>query len=166
MKQRRNSTRYFFLTILFSLFVKLWILDLIYVSGPSMTPALRHGTFAFEYKLAWGIPVPFRNAYLVRWSKPEAGDIVIYPWLDRYVVKRCAAIEGVPLVFSAEKGYSIEIGGRPVPLTEAQYQKLKSAKAVPEGMIFALGDNMAESRDSREYGFVSLDSIRGKILWK
>ncbi len=166
MKQRRNSTGYFFLTILVSLFVKLWIFDFIHVSGPSMNPTLAHGTFAFEFKLAWGIPVPFMNAYLVRWAKPRPGDIVIYPWLDRYVVKRCAAIEGSPLVFSADNGYSVLTGGRSVPLTEAQYQKLKSAKEVPEGMIFALGDNMAESRDSREYGFVSLDSIRGKILWK
>jgi len=166
MKQRRNSTGYFFLIILVLLFVKLWIFDFIYVSGPSMKPTLPHGTFAIEYKLAWGIPVPFMNSYLVRWAKPGTGDIVIYPWMDRYVVKRCVATEGLPLVFSVENGYSILIGGRAVPLTEAQYQKLKSAKEVPEGMIFALGDNMAESRDSREYGFVSLDSIRGKILWK
>ncbi len=166
MKQRRNSIKYFFLTILFLLFVKLCILDLIYVSGPSMNPSLAHGTIVLEYKLAWGIPVPFRNTYLVRWSNPAPGDIVIYPWLDRYVVKRCAATEGFPLVFSAGRDYSVIIGERSVPLNEAQYQKLKDAKQVPEGMIFALGDNMAESRDSREYGFVSLDSIRGKILWR
>jgi len=166
MKQSPGSIKYFFLTILVSLFVKLWVLDLIYVSGPSMHPSLVHGTVVLEYKLAWGIPVPFTNDYLVRWSKPAPGDIVIYPWLDRYVVKRCAATEGFPLVFSEEKGYSVLIGERSVPLTETQYQKLKGARQVPAGMIFALGDNMAESRDSREYGFVSLDSIRGKILWK
>lgn len=131
-----------------------------------MQPTLTHGTFAFEFKLAWGIPVPFRNEYFVRWGKPENGDIVIYPWLKRYVIKRIAGTEGNSLVFSSEKDYSLQIMGQSVPLTEAQYQKLKNADRVPEGMVFALGDNMAESRDSREYGFVSLDSIRGKVLWK
>jgi signal peptidase I len=43
---------------------------------------------------------------------------------------------------------------------------LKNATKVPEGMMFTLGDNMAESRDSRDYGFVSLDSVRGKVLWR
>ena len=166
MKHAGRSIRIFLAVVLLALFVKMFVFDIIYVSGPSMKPSLQNGAFILELKLAWGIPVPFRNAYMLRWGKPVSGEVVIFPWLGRYVVKRIAATEGTPLAFSAESGYSVLIGNRSVPLNEAQYQKLKNADRVPEGMIFALGDNMAESRDSRDYGFVSYDSIRGKVLWK
>jgi signal peptidase I, bacterial type len=166
MKLARSTTVLFFTVILAALAVKLCVLDILRVSGPSMFPSLEQGSILVEFKLAWGIPVPFSNRYLVRWGGPASGDVVIYPWQDRWVVKRCIATAGTPLVFSSETGYSVETGGRTIPLSEEQYQKLKQADRVPEGMIFALGDNMAESRDSRDYGFVSLDSIRGKVLWK
>lgn len=166
MKKVETAGKIFITVILLSLFIKLFILDFMIVSGTSMVPALQPGTVVVEYKLAWGIPVPFRNQYLVRWGKPDAGDLILYPWLDRIVVKRCIATEGTKLVFSSEKGYSVTIGKTLIPLDEAQFRKLKYADKVPDGMIFALGDNMSVSRDSREYGFVSLDSIRGKVLWK
>lgn len=156
----------FLTVVVFALAVKLCVIDILLVSGPSMLPTFVPGTRLIEYKLAWGIPVPFRNSYLIRWDIPKEGDIVIYPWLGRHVVKRCIATGGTPLVFSEESGYSVMIGDTWIPLSREQYQNLKRSERVPDGMIFALGDNMAESRDSRDYGFVSIDSIRGKVLWR
>ncbi|HHU36199.1 MAG TPA: signal peptidase I [Treponema sp.] len=164
-----SSTRHaliFFIVVLFSLVIKLCVLDVRVVSGPSMIPALHSGSLVMEFKLAWGIPVPFSNTYLARWSEPKQGDVVIYPCNGRYVIKRCAASAGTPLVFSENPEYSVRIGNRTVLLPWENYQKMKDAERVPVGMIFALGDNMDESRDSRHYGFVSIDSIRGKMLWK
>jgi len=166
MKKSVRPVFIFFAVFLAALMTKLFVIDIMPISGPSMRPTLAHGSFLIEYKLAWGIPVPYRNAYFVRWGSPAVGDIIIYPWLDRYVVKRCVAKEGTPLAFSDETGYSVRVGEREISLTREQYQNLKNAERVPEGMVFALGDNMAESRDSRDYGFVSLDSIRGKVLWR
>jgi signal peptidase I len=166
MNKSRNSIRLFFSVVLLSLLVKLFILDLIFVSGPSMMPTLHNGSFVLEFRLAWGIPVPFSNRYFLRWGKPEQGEIVIFPWLGRNVIKRCVATEGTPLSYSHENGYWLKIGDRIAPLTEEQYHRLEYTSQVPEGMIFAMGDNLPESRDSREYGFVSLDSIRGLALWK
>lgn len=164
MKQSTKHAALFFSVILLLLFVKLFILDIRRVSGPSMEPGLPDGSVIVEFKLAWGVPLPFGNRYLVRWGEPVAGDLVIYPWNDRYVVKRCVETAGNPLAFSEDSGYSIRIGDRRVSLTGPQYQRLKNVDRVPEGMILALGDNMAESRDSRDYGFVSLDSIRGQVI--
>jgi signal peptidase I len=156
----------FFAVFLAALALKLFVVDVMPVSGPSMRPTLSDGALIVEYKLAWGIPLPFQNRYLARWGKPRAGDIVVYPLNERYVVKRCVAPEGAPLAFSDETGYSVRVGERTIPLTREQYFKLRCAERVPEGMLFALGDNMAESRDSRDYGFVSIDSVRGKVLWR
>ncbi len=166
MKPPRSHTTVFFAVFLVALVLKIFALDIMRVSGPSMRPSLEQGTFVVEFKLAWGIPVPFANRYLVRWGLPEAGDVVIYPILGRYVIKRCVAGAGVPLEFSREGGYSVRVGERVIPLNDDQFRKLCGTARVPDGMIFALGDNMEESRDSRDYGFVSADSVRGKVLWK
>ncbi|MFE0153910.1 signal peptidase I [Nonomuraea sp. NPDC059007] len=36
--------------------------------------------------------------------------------------------------------------------------------AVPEGMVFLLGDNAAHSYDSREAGYFALSHVRGKVV--
>jgi signal peptidase I len=166
MKNLGRTILLFCSVIIAALLVKIFAFDILFVSGPSMRPTLAAGTPIVEFRLAWGIPVPFTNSYLVRWGSPRVGDIVIYPLHGNYVVKRCAATAGMKLEFSRERGYSVFVGEKRIPLDERQYQNLKDARLVPEGMIFALGDNMAESRDSRDYGFVSIDSVRGKALWK
>ena len=51
-----------------------------------------------------------------------------------------------------------------IPLTEIQYANLKKSQKVPEGYILAVGDNYAQSFDSRNYGFVSVKNILGKII--
>ncbi len=166
MKRPLRHAEIFFSVVFAALLVKLCVFDVLLVSGPSMLPTFPHGTRLVEFKLAWGVPVPFTNSYLFRWGEPKEGDVVIYPWLGRHVVKRCVATGGTPLVFSEESGYSVLIGETWIPLSREQFQKLKCSDRVPEKMIFALGDNMAESRDSRDYGFVSIDSIRGKVVWR
>lgn len=41
------------------------------------------------------------------------------------------------------------------------YQKIK----IPEGKYFVVGDNRDYSFDSREWGFVDIEEIKGKALW-
>lgn len=166
MKTRLSPVLVFLTVFLLAITVKLLVIDILYVAGPSMSPVITPGTLVAEFRLEWGIPVPFKNAYFTRWGTPTAGDIVIYPWQGRLVVKRCVAGPGEKLVFSDEKGYSVRSGAREIPLNREQYHKMKNVQQVPDGMIFAVGDNMAESHDSRDYGFVSVDSIRGTVLWK
>jgi signal peptidase I len=166
MKRPGKYIALFFAVMIGALIVKLFAFDLMPVSGPSMQPTLTDGMIVPVFKLAWGVPYPFSNRYFIRWGGPREGDVIIYPWNGRNVIKRCVAVGGAPLAFSEESGYSVRAAGRTVPLTREQYQKLKGSTRVPDGMVFALGDNPRESRDSREYGFVSLDSIRGKALCK
>ena len=166
MKNKGRTILLFCSVIIAALLVKIFAFDILFVSGPSMIPTFAPGSPILEFKLAWGIPVPFSNRYFLRWGTPRSGEIVIYPLHGNYVVKRCAATAGMKLEFSEERGYSVLVGGTRIPLDVVQYKNLKDARCVPDGMIFALGDNMTESRDSRDYGFVSIDSIRGKALWK
>ena len=49
-------------------------------------------------------------------------------------------------------------------LMEPDVRGVKEEVTVPEGMIFCMGDNRNHSIDSRDFGFVFLDSVIGKIF--
>lgn len=166
MKGNISSRIVFFSVLLLAMICKLFVVDILVVQGHSMLPSIPEQTIVFEYKLAWGIPLPFSNKYILRWGMPEKDDIIIYAWEGRRVIKRCVGTGGSALVFYTEPGYSVEVEGRRIPLTIEQYQKMKHAVNIPENMVFAAGDNPWESRDSRDYGFISIDSIRGRARWK
>lgn len=142
-----------------------------------MEPALSDGQFVVIWKLAYGIPLPTADGYLCRWGTPQAGDAVLYHIDGRYVVKRCVKIENTELHFVSASQEAPESYGAlklddntTVALNRVQFRNLggflpQAKQQVPAGFILALGDNAAQSRDSRDYGFVSVDSICGRLLW-
>lgn len=141
-----------------------------------MEPAISHGDFVVIWKLAYGIPL-HSNRYALRWSTPQHNDIVCYAIEGKYVIKRCVETGGSMLTFSVNQekpsatyGF-VHIMSKKVPLTVRQFKNLGGflqpyTLSIPQNFILALGDNVQTSRDSRDYGFISVDSIRGKLLWK
>lgn len=161
----------FFLGICIGLFLKLFVFDIVRISGTSMEPTIHEGDTIVIWKLSYGFLIPFTPKSFVRWKTPKEGDIVSYLHNNKIVIKRCLAIEGTELSFSSNSGYYMKIQLNnsdtiSIPLTEGQYQRLKTSKLVPSGFIFAVGDNYMDSIDSRDYGFVAADEITGRVLWK
>lgn len=165
-----------FVLVAILLFLKNYVIEIRQISGHSMEPALLDGQLVIIWKSAYGIQLPFQNRYLCRWLMPRVGDIVLYYIDGQYVVKRCVTIGEQPLYFIRQpqqttKQYAVlKVGTRAVALTRIQYRNLggflpKAEQKVPTNFILALGDNAAQSRDCRDYGFVSVDSICGQLLW-
>lgn len=148
------------------LILKLFVIDILHVSGRSMMPAIQDGDTLFVNKLAFGIITPYGEKLLVQWAEPKRGDVVIYLYDNKIVVKRCVAVAGDSLEYSEDSGYIVRVGDSKISLTQEQFDRMKSSQSVPEGYIFAVGDNYAESVDSRSYGFVSIKNILGKVLWR
>ena len=44
--------------------------------------------------------------------------------------------------------------------------RAKGEIVIPEGMVFVMGDNRVYSSDSRDFGFVDLKSIEGKVAFR
>ncbi|MBR4448999.1 MAG: signal peptidase I [Treponema sp.] len=146
------------------LFLKLFVIDFLHVSGTSMEGAIKDGSVIAVNRLAYGIAVPYSNRLLIQWNRPKEGDIVIYMYNNKIVVKRCAAVSEQSLEYSANSLYNLKIGDKNIPLTKEQYFNLKDCSKVPEGYILAIGDNYEKSVDSRDYGFVSVRNVLGKVI--
>ena len=133
-----------------------------------MSPSIQNGEHLFVSKLAYGIVKPYSDSLLCTWASPNRGDIVIYLYQNKIVVKRCVAISGDKLEYSANNDYNylLKVASSEIPLTPLQFLNLKDSSEVPKGYILAIGDNYEVSVDSRTYGFVSERNILGKVLCK
>lgn len=154
-----------FIGIIMGMAIKLFIIDIVHISGTSMEPTLQDGKAVTVNKLAYGLVKPFGSSLFFSWNTPEIGDIVIYMHENRLVIKRCVATALCPLEYSSDNGYNLLVNNADYyPLTEEQFLAMKTFKEVPENMILAIGDNYTESIDSRSYGFIPVYNILGKAL--
>jgi signal peptidase I len=70
---------------------KLLLFDFVIADGSSMEPAIYPGNVLVVNRLAYGFRLPWARSYLLRWSMPEVGDVLIfYTPEGQVVVKRCA----------------------------------------------------------------------------
>jgi len=164
----KNSNIFFIICIgiFIGVFLKLFIVDFLHVSGESMVPSIKDGETIVVNKLAYGIVKPYGESLLVHWNYPKRGEVVIYLYKNKIVVKRCVALGGDLLEYSINPLYTLKVNGVEIPLNSIQYNNLKDINSVPDGYVLAIGDNYEESLDSRNYGFVSVNNILGKVLCK
>jgi signal peptidase I len=74
-----------------ALATKLFLFDFVIADGSSMEPAIHPGNVLVVNRLAYGFRLPGARSYLLRWSLPAPGDVLIfYTPEGRTAVKRCA----------------------------------------------------------------------------
>lgn len=122
------------------------------VSGASMKPTLAPGERVLVYRLA----SEFSRGDLVVVKNPDAPDDLL--------VKR---IVGLPQEQVAARAGRLTVGEFAVPepyvLPGTSVGDLPPSR-VPEGHFFVLGDNRAESVDSRAFGAVDRRLVVGKVV--
>jgi signal peptidase I len=58
--------------------VKLFLFDVVIADGNSMEPAIHSGEVLLVNRMSYGLRLPGRGGYLIRWSAPANGDVVIF----------------------------------------------------------------------------------------
>ena len=150
------------------------------VPSGSMKPTLLVGDHILVNKFIYGIKIPFLRATLIPIKKPQQDDIVVFkypenPKLD--FIKRVVGVEGDVVEIRDKRLY---INHEPY---DRSYAVFKDNYIIPGGFnkrdnfgpitvakdsLFVMGDNRDNSKDSRFWGFVELQAIKGKafmIYW-
>ena len=155
------------------------------IPSGSMLPTIQIGDHIFASMYTYGSPIPFTDIKLFK--KPvKRGDIVIFPYpQDPSIdyIKRAVGLPGETLEIRNDRVF---INGEPLDESYAYFEpnERKSRQAqgleaaapssrygpvkIPQGKLFAMGDNRYNSADSRFWGFVDIDTITGKgqiIYW-
>ena len=121
-------------------------------TGPDMSPMVRDGDIVLFYRL----------------SKEHAvGDLILLDVQGERQVRRVVARAG-DTVDITEDGLIINGGLQHEPEIYQQTWRYANGISFPltvgEGQVFVLGDAREDATDSREYGPVSTDSIRGNVI--
>jgi len=73
-----------------AIIIKLFLFDMMLAAGDSMTPTIKNGTVLVINRLQYGLRFPWQRGYIVRWSSPKPGEIVVfYTPEGEIAVKRC-----------------------------------------------------------------------------
>ena len=78
-----------------ALLIKLFLFDFIIAEGNSMEPSIPNGTVLIVNRMQYGFRLPGQSGYLIRWSDPRQGDIVVfYTPSGSMAVKRSYSVIG------------------------------------------------------------------------
>ncbi len=181
------------IAILLALFIRTFVIQAFKIPSGSMKPTLIIGDHLLVNKFSYGIRIPLIDRFLIQFNKPKRGDIIVFKWPkdeSKDFIKRVIGIEGDVieikndiLYVNGEKvvteyiakyndndiseadRYEEFLGGTKHYILD-QYVKYEDfgPVTVPENTVFVMGDNRDNSQDSRYWGFVSLNKIKGKAL--
>ena len=182
---RRSTTRDYLeallVAVILATFARTYVLQVFKIPSGSMEDTLLVGDHILVNKFIYsGGPEPSR---WVPHRDVRRGDVVVFKWpLDpgRDFIKRCVGLPGDRIELADkmlfvngqavdESAYAHFTDDRTFPNAlflpdEYRLRDNFGAFTVPEGQLFFLGDNRDSSDDSRFWGTVPVDHLKGRAL--
>jgi signal peptidase I len=169
------------IAILLALVIRTLVVQAFTIPSGSMMDTLLVGDYILVNKFLYGPEIPFTEWRMPGLRQPSHGDIIVFKYPQdekRDFIKRIVGLPGDQILI---RGQQVFLNGRPL---EEPYVKPGMAPhmatgycgyaygceptPVPADSYFVMGDNRDNSQDSRYWGFVRRDKIKGKaflIYW-
>jgi len=170
----REWTESIIIALILALLIRTFIVQAFKIPSGSMIPTFEIGDRIFVNKFIYGAKIPFTDIRFPELRQPQRGDIIVFISPEapkRDFVKRLIARGGEKVEI---KNGNIYIDGSQIsgPMSvssnyyynKGDYAKEGEAITVPKDCFFVLGDNSANSRDSRYWGFVPRKNLLGKAM--
>lgn len=124
------------------------------VFGPSMEPHITPGEYVLINTLAYKL------------SAPQRGDIIAFQHASdppEIYIKRIIGLSGDRIRIVAG---NVIVNGTPLPEPYLQFRDRRSFPevVVPDHELYVLGDNRANSEDSRSFGPVPESDVTGRAI--
>jgi len=172
----RENIEAILIAIILALFIRTFIVQAFKIPSGSMIPTLLIGDHILVNKFIYGVKLPFIDLTVIPGTTPKRGDIVVFKYpqdTTKDYIKRVIALGGDKLEIKNRKVYINDqpvddahafFDGMPLSHTKSIPRDNFGPIIVPEGNLFVMGDNRDHSFDSRFWGFVSLDALKGKAF--
>jgi signal peptidase I len=167
--------------VLLALLIRAFVVQAFTIPSGSMMETLLVGDYILVNKFLYGAEIPLTGHHLPGLREPQRGDIVVFKYPNdeaRDFIKRIVAVGGETVQV---KDNRVLIDGKPLDEAYVRPDSFSSPPSghcgyiygceptvVPPGSYFVMGDNRDNSQDSRYWGFVKGEKIRGKaflIYW-
>jgi len=164
------------IAILIALFIRTFVVQAFKIPSSSMEPTLQVGDHLLVNKFIYGIRFPFIGTKYFQFKTPQRGDIIVFVYpkdRSKDFIKRVIGTEGEKVQIVRNKIY---INNQLIDDPWGRYdERAPSSKylqpmeifgpvTVPANSVFVLGDNRDNSQDSRFWGFVNVNEVKGKAL--
>ena len=175
--QMREYTEAILWAVVLTLGLRAFVIQAFRIPSESMCDTLLVGDFLFVNKFQYGPKIPFTHIRLPGPWPPRRGDVIVFQWPvdpSKDFIKRCIATGGQTVKIVHKQVY---VNGR--RLVEPYVKHISPAEepegytprdnysppTVPPGELFMMGDNRDNSNDSRFWGTVKMDLVKGRAMF-
>jgi signal peptidase I len=160
-----------FIAFVLAIFIRAFVVQAYKIPSGSMIPTLLVGDYILVNRLSYGLRIPYYK-YILRWGEIKRGDIIVFVFPEdpsKDFIKRVIALPGETIEIRKKKIY---INGREIEDKWGFFSDDYVGPPrddfgpfqVPQGHVFVMGDNRDESNDSRFWGPVNIENIKGKAF--
>jgi signal peptidase I len=165
------------MALVLALVLRAYVVEAFKIPSGSMIPTLVVGDHLLVNKLVYGLDLPFVEDKVLVYRNPRIYDIIVFKYPKdpgKNFIKRVMGVEGDKVEI---RDKDVFVNGQRtedpfVQHTDTEVLPAKMSKrdnfgpiTVPEGKVFVMGDNRDDSHDSRYWGFVDLNEIKGKAMF-
>src|SRR5262245_46584107 len=167
------------IAVILALFVRTWVVQAFKIPTGSMENNLLIGDHLLVNKFVFGPTLGSFDRAVLPVRDIRRGDVIVFKYPDepeRDFIKRVIGLPGDTVELKAKKVY---VNGRPLDepyvhfltpasegaeVTSMDVRERYGPVTVPPSQYFVMGDNRDNSQDSRYWGFLPRDYIKGKAL--
>src|SRR6188472_615234 len=167
------------IAVILALFVRTWVVQAFKIPTGSMENNLLIGDHLLVNKFVFGPTASSLDRTLLPVRDIHRGDVIVFKYPDepeRDFIKRVIGLPGNTVELRAKKVY---INGQPLDepyvhfltpasdgseVTSMDVRERYGPVTVPADQYFVMGDNRDNSQDSRYWGFLPRDYVKGRAL--
>jgi signal peptidase I len=164
------------IAVVIALFIRTFIIQAFKIPSSSMEPTLLVGDHLLVNKFIYGIKIPLTDIKLFQLKRPKRGEIIVFIYprdRSKDFIKRVIGTEGEKVEVIRNKIY---INDKLIDDRWGHYHEESNwmkylqpiekfgPVLVPKDSLFVLGDNRDNSQDSRFWGFVNINAVRGEAF--
>jgi len=192
-----EHARAYFPVFIAVLALRSFLIEPFRIPSGSLEPTLNVGDFVAVSKFSYGVRLPLLEKKVITVNEPKTGQIAVFRWPPDPSFDYIKRVIGVPGDMVSYHDKQLTINGKLAQQTFLEYTTDESSGqavarynenlngtvhdiyihpndpavdfdvTVPKGAYFMMGDNRDDSADSRFWGFVSEENLRGRafLVW-